>query len=170
MSDNNMTARATLCADDKLAIYDLLARYAWTFDTGDVEGFVRCFTHDAVLCEDAFDVPDRWIGGAGIRAMAEFFFSRPSFPGRQHHVSQVLIDDTGDPCRVRSFCFVTDCKREPPYLIRFAGYYEDVVVKIEGRWFFRERMIRDWSGPILGAFPGQTGIKVPRRRPPELVR
>jgi hypothetical protein len=165
-----MTAKATLCVEDKLAIHELLARYAWTFDTGDIEGFVRCFTRDAVLCEDAFAEPDRWNGSAGIRSMAEFFFSRPSFAGRQHHVSQVMIEGTGEQCRVLSFCFVTDCKGEPPYFIRFTGYYDDVVVKVDDQWLFRERMIRDWSGPILGAFPGQTGVKIPRRRPPELMR
>jgi hypothetical protein len=163
-------AKATLSVEDKLAIHELLARYAWTFDTGDVEGFVGCFTPDAVLAEDAFAEPDRWNGSAEIRSMAEFFFSRPSFPGRQHHVSQVMIDGAGEPCRVRSFCFVTDCKGEPPYFVRFTGYYDDVVVKVADRWLFCERTIRDWSGPILGAFPGQTGVKIPRRRPPELTR
>lgn len=165
-----MTGHATLTVEDKFAIHELLARYAWSFDTGDVEGFVACFTPDAVLCEDAFAEPDRWQGHDGIRAMAQFFFSRPSFPGRQHHVSHILIDGAAGQCRVRSFCFVTDCKGEPPYLLRFAGYYDDVVVEIDGQWLFRERMIRDWSGPILGAFPGQSGKKVPRQRPPELVR
>lgn len=156
--------------EDKFAIHELLSKYAWTFDTGDVDGFVSCFTDDATLCEDAFDTPDRWIGSAGIRAMAEFFFSRPSFPGRQHHVSHIMVDGNHEQCQVRSFCFVTDCKGEPPYLIRFTGYYEDVVVKINGLWLFRERMIRDWSGPILRAFPGQSGVKIPRKRPAELQR
>jgi len=48
----------------------------------------------------------------------------------------------------------------------FAGHYDDVVVKIEGRWVFKERLIRHWSGPILGKFPGQAGVKIPRKRPP----
>nr|WP_299913599.1 nuclear transport factor 2 family protein [Sphingomonas bacterium] len=145
-------------------------RYAWTFDTGDVEGFVSCFTEDATLCEDAFEEPDRWIGAAGIRTMAEFFFSRPSFPGRQHHVSQILIDGAGDAATVRSFCFVTDCKGEPPFPVRFAGHYLDQVVRQDGQWLLRDRLIRDWSGEALARFPGQSGVKTPRARPPELVR
>ena len=51
-----------------------------------------------------------------------------------------------------------------------ASYYDDVVVKMNDQWLFHERMIRDWSGPILRAFPGQAGVKVPRQRPPELMR
>jgi hypothetical protein len=165
-----MEAIATLGAEEKLAIQELLARYAWTFDTGDVEGFVDCFAPDATLCEDAFEEPDLWAGHEQIRAMARFFFSRPSFPGRQHHVSHILIEGQGDTATVRSFCFVTDCKGEPPYLIRFAGHYFDQVVRLDGRWLFKTRLIRDWSGEVLGGFPGQTGKKTPRARPPELVR
>ncbi|NOW47974.1 hypothetical protein FHW96_004158 [Novosphingobium sp. SG751A] len=165
-----MTQKCGLSVEDRLDIQELLARYAWTFDSGDVEGFVACFTPDAILCEDAFEEPDIWGGEAGIRAMAEFFFSRPSFPGRQHHVSQILIEGEGERASVRSFCFVTDNKGEPPYHLRFAGRYDDIVVRCDGRWRFAERLIRDWSGPSLAAFPGQSGAKIARRRPPELMR
>lgn len=165
-----MTGATPLTAEDRLDIQELLAAYAWTFDTGDVEGFVGCFTADAVLCEDAFEEPDRWVGEAGIRAMAEFFFSRPSFPGRQHHVSHIMIDGAGDEATVRSFCFVTDCKGEPPFMVRFAGHYLDRVVRQGGRWLFQDRLIRDWSGEALARFPGQSGVKIPRARPPELRR
>ncbi len=30
--------------EDRIAIQDLIARYAWALDTGDVEGVVGCFT------------------------------------------------------------------------------------------------------------------------------
>jgi hypothetical protein len=165
-----MMGDPAMSGDDKMAIHELLARYAWTFDTGDVEGFVACFTPDARLCEDAFEEPDVWTGTDGIRAMAEFFFSRPSFPGRQHHVSQILIEPTVEGAIVRSFCFVTDCKGEPPFPLRFAGHYLDRVVRHDGGWRFAERLIRDWSGEALARFPGQSGVKTPRKRPPELVR
>ncbi len=63
---------------------------------------------------------------------------------------------------------MTECHGEPPYLLRFTGYYQDQVVKQGGRWLFRERIIRLWDGEILKAFPGK-GQWVPRKRPPELV-
>jgi hypothetical protein len=156
--------------ENKVAIHELLARYAWSLDTGDIEGFVACFTEDATLCEDAFDEPDLWVGKNAIREMASFFSTRPSFPGRQHHVTNVLIEGNAQQCSVRAFCFVTDCKNEPPYLIRFCGYYEDIVVKRNGEWLFKQRLIRDWSGSILRNFPGQSGEKKPRQRPAELHR
>jgi hypothetical protein len=153
-------------AEDKVLIQELLARYAWSFDTGDVEGFVACFAQDAVLCEDVFEEVDRWTGRDEIRGMAERFFSHPGFPGRQHHASQVLIEGSAERCRVRAFCFVIEPRPDQPCLVLFSGYYDDVVVKVDGRWLFRERVIRHWSGPVLGNFPGQDGVKVPRQRPP----
>ena len=38
--------------EDRVAIQDLIAKYCWALDTGDVESFVACFTPDAVIVED----------------------------------------------------------------------------------------------------------------------
>jgi SnoaL-like domain len=152
---------------DRLAIHDLLARYAWALDTGDIDGLVSCFTSDAVVIEEVFEDPDRWEGHAGIRRLGQHYFSAPGFPGRQHHVTQVLIAGDESRARVRAFTFVTECRGEPPFLLRFAGYYEDQVAKVQGEWVFTERVIRLWDGAVLSRFPGH-GDYQPRKRPPEL--
>lgn len=154
---------------DRMAIQDLLAKYAWALDTGDVDGFIACFTPDAVVIEEVFEEPDRWEGHANLRRLAEHYKSVPDFPGRQHHVSQVLVEGTARRCGVRSFAFVTECRGEPPYILRFAGYYEDRVVKVRGEWLFEQRIIRLWDGPVLARFPGRDGRRVPRKRPAQLV-
>jgi ketosteroid isomerase-like protein len=159
----------SLTLRDRLAIHDLLARYAWALDTGDVDGFVDCFTPDAVVIEEVFEDPDRWEGHASLRRLAEHYKSAPDFPGRQHHVSQVLVEGDAASAGARSFTFVTECRGEPPYVLRFAGYYEDRVVKVGGRWAFAERIIRLWDGPVLARFPGHDGSRTPRKRPPQLV-
>jgi hypothetical protein len=160
-----MTDHSPVSAADKVEIHELLARYAWSFDTGDVEGFVSCFADDASLCEDVFEAVDRWVGRDQIRSMAERFFAHPGFPGRQHHASQILIEGGAERCRVRAFCFVLEAGQDQT-IVRFSGHYEDVVVKIDGRWVFKDRVIRHWSGPVLGKFPGKDGVKIPRQRPP----
>lgn len=164
-----MPRRKPLRIRDRLDIHDLLARYAWALDTGDVDGLISCFTRNAVVIEEVFEEPDRWEGHAGIRRLAEHYRSVPDFPGRQHHVSQVLL--SGDQARaaIRSFAFVTECRAEPPYLLRFAGYYEDEVVKRRAVWLFERRIIRLWDGPVLARFPGRDGKRVPRKRPPQLA-
>lgn len=164
-----MARTKSLTLRDRIAIDDLLARYAWALDTGDVEGFVACFTPDAVVIEEVFEEPDRWQGRDSIRRLAEHYRSVPDFPGRQHHVSQVLVEGNSRRCAIRSFVFVTECRGEPPYLTRFAGYYEDRAVKVRGSWLFAERIIRLWDGPALARFPGRDGTRTPRKRPPQLV-
>jgi SnoaL-like domain len=155
---------------DRIAVEDLLARYAWALDTGDVDGFVACFTPDAVVIEEVFEEPDRWEGHANLRRLAEHYKSVPDFPGRQHHVSQVLAQGDARRCAVRSFTFVTECRGEPPYILRFAGYYEDEAVKVRGEWLFKQRTIRLWDGPVLARFPGRNGTtRIPRKRPPQLI-
>src|SRR5579864_2652380 len=44
-----MTDAAPLSTDDRVAITDLLARYARCLDSGDLEGYVHNFAPDAVL-------------------------------------------------------------------------------------------------------------------------
>jgi hypothetical protein len=156
-----------LSSDDRFAIQDLMARYAWALDTGDVEALVACFTAEAEVVEEVFEEPDRWQGHEGIRRLAAHYHSSPGFPGRQHHISQLLIEGDAPECSAKSFAFVTECRGEPPYTLRFAGYYEDRVVKREGAWLFLRRTIRLWDGPVLQRFPGR-GTAVPRKRPPEL--
>lgn len=157
-----------LSVEDRIAIQDLIARYAWALDTGDVDSFVACFTTDCVVIEEVFEDPDRWEGQEGVRRLAEHYRNAPGFPGRQHHVSQSLVEGDAERCTVKSFAFVTECRGEPPYLLRFAGYYDDRLVKVNGEWLFQERTIRLWDGPVLARFPGH-GARVARKRPPELV-
>lgn len=156
-----------LSSDDRFAIQDLFARYAWSLDTGDVEGLVGCFAADAEVIEEVFEEPDHWSGHEAIRRFAEHYRAAPGFPGRQHHVSQLLLDGGPAECTAKSFAFVTECRGEPPYTLRFAGYYLDRLCKRDGGWLFLRRTIRLWDGEVLKNFPGR-GAWVPRKRPAEL--
>jgi ketosteroid isomerase-like protein len=163
-----MSDSAALSVADRIAIQDLMARYAWALDTGDVDALVLCFTPDCAVIEEVFEDPDRWEGHEGVRELGEHYKNSAGFPGRQHHVSQSLVEGDGQRCSVKSFAFVTECRGEPPYTLRFTGYYDDRLVKIDGQWLFRERTIRLWDGPVLARFPGR-GPRIARKRPPELV-
>jgi len=161
---------AKLAIEDRLAITDLIADYAWALDTGDVEALVACFTPDARMVEEVFEDPDVWEGHDGIRRVAEHYRNAPGFPGRQHHVTQIQWFPQEDgSVKTRAFVFVTECHGEPPYELRFCGYYDDHVVKGgDGQWRFFRRTVRLWDGEILRNFPGK-GEWVPRKRPPSLM-
>jgi hypothetical protein len=159
-----------LAIEDRLALQDLIADYSWALDTGDVEALVACFTPDARMVEEVFEDPDIWEGHDGIRGIAEHYRNAPGFPGRQHHVTQIqwFPQDDGS-VKIRAFAFVTECHDEPPYELRFTGYYDDHAVKGEdGKWCFQRRTVRLWDGEVLKRFPGR-GQWVPRKRPASLI-
>ncbi|HUE11195.1 MAG TPA: nuclear transport factor 2 family protein [Steroidobacteraceae bacterium] len=163
-------AHANLAVEDRFAITDLLTAYSWALDTGDPDALASLFTADATVLEEVFEDPDVWHGREAIRRLSEHYRNAAGFPGRQHHVSQSMFEPDGGGVRVRSFVFVTECHGEPPYLLRFTGWYDDYVVReADGAWRFRSRTIRLWDGEVLKNFPGR-GKWVPRKRPPELVR
>jgi hypothetical protein len=160
---------APLPVEDQLAIRDVIARYAWALDTGDVEGFVACFCSDGVLVWDAFEAPERWQGTDALRHFASFFRDLPTSAGRQHHVTNVVIEPCEGGARAKSYAAVVVRQGDGPHLLHVMGYYEDRFRREDGQWRLAERVIRDWSGPILKDFAGQTGERVARPLPPPLA-
>jgi hypothetical protein len=158
-----------LSSEDRREIQDVIYRYAWALDTGDVERFVGCFCPDGVLIWDAFETPDRYEGADALRRFATTLRDIPSSAGRQHLVGNTLIDGEGDEARASSYVVVFTRQGEGPHLVGVMGWYEDVLHRSEPGWRIRERVIRDWSGPILARFAGQSGARVARPRPPLLA-
>lgn len=159
---------ATLSAGDRLEIHELLARYAWSLDTGDEATFVACFTGDAELVWDVFDEPGRWQGSAALRRFAAYFRSRPESAGRQHHVSNIVLAATTEGVLAKSYVLVALRTEEGPHRLNVMGYYEDVVRQEGGHWRIARRTIRDWSGPVLANIAGQDGLRRARQRPAAL--
>lgn len=154
---------------DQLAIRDVISRYAWALDTGDVEGFVTCFCSDGALVWDSFETPMRWQGHDALRHFATFFRDLPTSAGRQHHVTNTIVSPSPDGARARSYAAVALRQGDGPHLLHVMGYYEDLFRQEDGKWSLAERVIRDWSGPILKEFAGQTGEHVARPMPPPLA-
>lgn len=155
---------------DQLAIREVIARYAWALDTGDVEGFAGCFCRDGALVWDAFETPERWEGQAALRHFAAFFRDLPTSAGRQHHVTNIVVTPCEGGARSRSYVAVAVRQGDGPHGLNVMGYYEDLFRREDGQWRLAERVIRDWSGPILKAFAGQTGERVARPRPAPFAR
>jgi ketosteroid isomerase-like protein len=155
----------TLTPADRLDIQDLFARYAWALDTGDADAFVDCFTADGVLHWDSFEPPIICRGTAGLRRFVDHLAALPDSAGRQHHVSNVRISGAGDAAQAQAFALVTLRAADGQVQARVAGYYEDELRREAGGWRIHRRVIRDWAGPVLGRFAGQTGERASRPRP-----
>ena len=160
---------SSLSSEDRWEIQDVIHRYAWALDTGDVERFVECFCADGVLIWDAFETPDRYAGADALRRFATFLRDLPNSAGRQHLVCNTLIEGASDEARASSYVVVCTRQGEGPHLLGVMGWYEDIFQRSEPGWRIRERVIRDWSGPILSRFAGQGGARIARPRPAVLA-
>lgn len=158
-----------LTAADRLEIHELTARYAWSLDTGDEDAFVACFSVDGELVWDVFEEEGRWRGAGALRDFIHFFRIQPTSAGRQHHVTNLIVEATPDGARARSYVAVALRVGDGPHRLNVMGYYEDALVREPGGWAFSRRTIRDWSGPVLGRFAGQDGARIERPRPEPLA-
>jgi len=141
-----MSGAGTVALEDRLAITELLARYCWCFDTGDVEGFVALFAPDATY---ELDGGRRFIGHDAIGGYLRQAAGSTWLPGRQHHVDQIVMDGNAERVAVRAYCTVTHRSPEGVMSIAYLGRYADVCVKIDRQWRFQERIVRAWTSEEL---------------------
>ncbi len=160
---------APLTAEDRQQIQEAIHRYAWSLDTGDVEGFVSCFTPDGVLVWDAFEAPYEWRGAEELRGFATRLRDLPSTAGRQHHVSSILISGDAAEAQAKAYVVVMVRQEEGAHPTTVMGWYEDVLRPTPEGWRIASRTIRDWSGPVLARLAGQTGERTGRPRPAALA-
>lgn len=143
--------------EDRLAIYELYARYCWALDTGDTEGYVALFTVDGEASEETRDgTIEIRRGRDEIRKLVLKFHERTDFPGHQHQMAQLVFDPDpegrADHWVVRSYAWATiNRPPEPPHL-HWCGHIRDVVAKIDGEWLIRSKEIMGWTGQVLARF------------------
>ncbi len=152
-------------SSDRLEIHELVARYAWSLDTGDEEGFVACFCRDGELVWDVFETEGHWRGSAALQRFIAWFRQRPESAGRQHHVSNLIVSPAANGAVGRSYVAVALRTETGPHLLHVMGYYEDEYRREHGRWRIARRVIRDWCGPVLSRIAGQDGARSMRPRP-----
>jgi hypothetical protein len=133
----------SLSLEERQAIYDTLARYVWSMDTGDIEGVVAVFTPDGVVKDIT---GKRWDAAAGgARGFATHFLTRPNRRGGQHHVQHLFVEPASGGYRVTSYWAAlrwdaaSDTKA-----IRSLGSYVDTCVKVNGQWLIKEKIIDPW--------------------------
>jgi hypothetical protein len=164
-----------LTVADRLDIYDLFARYGWALDSGDADGVVAAFTPDGVVevMETTFEArfPNirEWI--------TDFFATNEGFRGRQHYINQIVIDGDGQAARVKAFWMVVKAETvtSKTRFIHNNGYYNNTLIKVDGRWLFKEVQIRSWNdqdlpwrGPVIG--PGAKEFHAMAKRRAAKVR
>lgn len=140
----NRGADEILRCADRLDIQEALSRYAIHVDTGDAQRFSQLFTEDCVWAWEAIGLRIR--GRAQVRYLGEMVYRHTR--GAQHAVSNVVIEVRGDSASAISQVAVLLSKTEGIYPV-MVGYYEDSLVRVEGRWLIAERRVRAENPEIL---------------------
>jgi len=138
--------------EDRLAIEDLYADYVWALDSGDVTGFLALFTDDA---EFGDTTGNRYQGHAAIGKYVTQLVNSAPFRGRQHILSGMRFDQTGDRIGVKAYWLVTKwAKATGAKTVEVSGWSDDAFVKVAGQWRFSRRVVHYWSDtdlPWIGA-------------------
>lgn len=133
-----------LSLEDRYAIRELYARYAWAMDSGDLDAFEENFAPGALL-SDRFGV-----GQTDLRAWERTFLEDAAFPGSQHFYSQFVIEGDRDRAYVRAY--VTRLYQVPGTRtseVIWQGYYTDECVRRHHRWLIAVKRIHQ-APELLG--------------------
>ena len=132
---------------DRADLEDLIARYAWALDTGDVQGYVDCFFEDGWIHHDP---PGLCKGRDAIRKLTEFLWYEHSsnYLGRQHRMSQVLMAPEDPGVRIRAFWSILQHNVfTDQNLVYGLGLWNALAAKdAEGEWRLKSLSVDIWRG------------------------
>lgn len=134
-------------AEDRAAIVDLQGRYLFALDFGDAETYASTFAEDGVI---------NWARGEikGRKAIYEFMSSGTYNPASdaeegkwpaasRHFITNQVIKVEGDKARALTYWFqaTNNTADRRSMVLGLFGHYEDELVKIDGKWYFKKRTI-----------------------------
>ena len=140
-------------AEDRALIEDLQARYLFALDSFDMDTYVETFTEDGILDIVEYQVKGR---DAIRKALEE---SRPVFDqsagdapkgpypaSGRHNITNIVIKIDGDRAYGRAYWFhYGNNNPERKAVLDAYGHYEDEMVKVDGEWLFKKRVIYNES-------------------------
>ena len=135
-----------LTLEDRIAVQDLMVRYAYVLDMeGNEDSFLALFTEDATLESPVSGIHT---GAEGARQFLKKANARRSQTQIRHIITNFMIDGEGDRATIKAYFIETmtqlqviypksECSTE----FLYAGYYDCVARKIGGQWKLQRRIV-----------------------------
>jgi len=132
-------------AEDRLDIIELMARYAWAYDTSHAEALGATFTLDGVL--EVFGKP-LVTNRAGFKQFLAMAADMRKDHGWQHLTDHhVFADYDGSRCKVFSYYLMPEADASGGDVhVRAMGYYVSHCIRTDAGWLFEKREVLRWSG------------------------
>ncbi len=133
--------------DDRSAIENLMARYSHALDFRDPEAFASTFAPDGIFQWARGEVKGRtaifnWLNSDVYDQASKA--EKGKWPAAiRHFVTNQAIEVNGNEAKAVSYWFQlsnpTASRKETKILL--FGHYEDKLVKIDGKWYFKYRNV-----------------------------
>ncbi len=130
-----------LTSDDLVEIQQLYAKYNWTLDAGDAEGYASTFTPDGVFNNNA--------GHDAIVKFANTFHT--GLGAHVHHWNtNLMIQPTADGASGQVYLVLVDFANKPATIATSATYSDELVKTAQG-WRFKKRATKGDVAPPAAA-------------------
>ncbi len=131
-------------ADDHEDIRQLLARYNWAIDFGDIDAWIDCFTDDGVFSCTGLPEDDprggKHEGREALHAYGNAHYARSK--GRARHWNwNLLVDVDGDNATMRCYLNAYGAGQGDTAILRTTGVYRDRLRRTGDGWRFTSREV-----------------------------
>ena len=122
-------------------ILHLINRYAFTIDTGDLEGFASLFEHGEWIKEGGELIAGRQ---QVLEAISRIRIYEDGTPRTKHVTSNIDLTIDEESGTAKSECYVTVFQQTEGFPLQpiFSGHYFFNFAHVDGSWRFKKRMIR----------------------------
>lgn len=140
---------------DREKIREVVHRYCWAVDRGTLEEVMAFFDDDS--CELRLIPGKTYLGKAAVQKWYGIYIQN-RMEVLRHLIHNQIISIEGDTAVSKSyFDAVGDLKGES---ITVAGFYEDTLLRVRGKWKFTQKVIRlDFLVPLDEGWGGKRRIK-----------
>lgn len=155
-------------ADDRAEIENLSNKYMVAVDAGDIETVMSTWAEDGVLewvfgVERGKEAIRKAMSGFGGARRVEIPEGATSRPRTRHQIINHVIDVEGDTARTTAYWFaLTNNTPQNDVQLLYMGHYEDVLVRVNGKWLFKSRKVFNESRDNRALFYPGLGEKDPR--------